>query len=198
MPSVARVTISGRIFGQVTNNVLHFAKLEAVSSDVPILLGFVRDAWCNNPFALNTDGHYKVENIHGYIYGDTHVPIDLPLSLPGVGGPSNNGIPFVSAVFQIRTLTAGRHGRGRWYQPGFGQHQYSSGLWDGTAMVTLNACAAQIVAMWKHGTGAVYAASGWYLGVCRRNHPEDFIEMDTVVARSMVGYIGKRQLSRGE
>jgi hypothetical protein len=195
---IARVTIKGRVYGQTTNNVIHFRKDDAISSDYPILLNYVRDAWCVNPFQLNTDANYQVESLHLYHVGSSDVPLDMPLALSGVYGPVVNATPLVAAVFQIRTAIGGRRGRGRWYQAGFLGNSMDKGNWSTATMVALNACAAQIKNMWVAPTGAVYTLTGWRLVVCPRNDPTASIDATNIVARSMVGYIGKRQLSRGE
>ena len=196
--AVARVTIKGRVFGQVTNNVVHFKKDEAITSDFPILLNYVRDAWVANPFSLNTDNQYRVEGLHLYNVGSDDVPIDMPLSINGTWGPTTNGVPFTAAVFQIKTAIGGRRGRGRWYQAGMHQFGWANGLWNPSSMVQLVACANQIKAMWVAPAGAVYTLTGWRLVVCPRNDHTAALDATDVVARSMVGYIGKRQLSRGE
>lgn len=195
--SVARVTIYGRLFGQQTQNVVHFDHTDYVSSDLPVLVTNVRDFWCDNPFRLNVDGSFIYEKIHAVIIDNPADRIDLPLSMQGIGGPSTNGLPFVSAVFQLKSEFPGRAGRGRFFQAGFGQGFYNAGLWNSQAMVNLTACAEALQGFWCGPNGSRVQATGWSLVLNKRGHVADPHPVVDVIAREMVGYIGKRQLGRG-
>lgn len=195
--TVCRVTVVGVIAGQTTNNVMHFRSVDTTPDMIAALGPLVRDWFVDNPMRLNCDGHMSWSKVHVNPLESSVLPYDISFSMVGVGGPSTNFLPFVTAVFQLQTGVAGRRGRGRIYAPGFGQGQFNNGLWDDSAMVRLNAVAAALQAFWVDVSGPNYKGQGWDMVVCPRGDPSSPLGLSAVVARTMVGSQRRRQLGVG-
>ncbi len=196
--SVARVTIHGRLAGQLTNNVLHFWKSGATSpGTLTDLLQRVTDWWVNNPWRLNASAAQTWHKTRGFFPEGTSEPLEVNYLATGAWDTSIDYTPVQAAVMQFKTGVAGRHGRGRTYMGGFGSRQMQDGLWSTATMVQLNAVAQALEDFWTDDTDPNYKGNGWFLVVCPRNAPASFLRVTDVVARPMVGNTRTRQLGVG-
>jgi hypothetical protein len=195
--AVFRVSVYGLYVGQMTCNVIHFNKPDAVQIDMHLLANWVNSNWVHNPFALNVSGFQSWNRIHVAVLDASWPAIDLTIADAGIDGISQDFTPMVSAVFQLHTDTGGRRGRGRHYVGGFGHYAMNNGFWSPAAQVRLDACAAALEFFWKTPGGTVLAASGFAMGVCPRNDPSGFKPVTHGTARGLVGVQRRRQIGVG-
>lgn len=195
---IARVTVVGSIAGQMTNNVLHFHTENITDVKLADLAVRVQNAFVINPFSLNCSAHQSWSRIHVWEVGSDRVPIDLSFAVQGTWDASLDFTPTVCAVFQLKTSTMGRSGRGRFYMGGFGSRQKQVGLWAPAIQIQLNSCAEAIENFWCDVNHPSYSGNGWVLVVARRENPlPDPLQVVQVLARPMIGTLRRRQLGVG-
>lgn len=192
---VWRVTITGSLFGQKIQNVLHFQKFQSVDSDAWTLVNKLNDAWLTQIRNLCTQSMHWTEIMAQDAQDEDKVPTILPVNWFGGWTTGTNIFLPCSLVYQIKTSVAGRRGRGRFYIAGVEPNGITNGRW-GTGMRQQFTSVATSL---KSNFVGSNASSPFRLGVMRRGGGEaDFITATDLVARDYPGSQVRRNFNRGQ
>lgn len=146
----AQVRIVGRLHGQQTMNVLHFATNEVESDVAPpspllvALLAAVAECVIEALLAAVTqdwtfeycDGRY-VYNSGGSPFGSDPVINTAPAGSVGTLGVAS--VSFASSLVNIRTGIGGKTGRGKMFLPPPGEAQTANGVADASVQTAITA-----------------------------------------------------------
>lgn len=194
---LCRATIYGIYAGVGHINVLHFTKDSASTLDYFGLGQYIEDQWVGQHQG-NVTSNMSWNRIHVVELAGTLDAYDHPMTVHGVLGASNVYVPFVSAVFKLATHTAGRHGRGRHHQGGYGETcPFEQGLWNSSMQTRLDNVADALQTQWTGGgTGGTH---GWEVAVAPRNATtsDEAHPVISIIASSKIGTINTRKLGRG-
>lgn len=119
----ARVVVQGRLHGQITNNVLHFATNTQVNDGGPLdaLLLALADAVLEcfiTSFIPCVTQDWAVEQVEAFaIHPTLSDPVVATAGAGEVGQGGTTNVSFASSLVQVRTGGGGRHGRGRMFLP---------------------------------------------------------------------------------
>lgn len=194
--SVERVTMSCKVLGQITQNVVHFENLDGALTPAQIVTELTTTGGGHWIDSFRGAQHTSAEwyDIEVRRLATTTAPYHATISMFGTGSSLSAGDhPSIGAVLQFRTLVAGRHGRGRMFIPGCS----SAGMGNGA--VTPSALAARapfILAMenrYCHGVGS----PGLSLVICPHGDVSSIIHVDSIVQRSLLGHQRRRQIGTG-
>jgi len=190
-----RATVSGVLFGQTIQNVLHFHRADAPQDGSLVLAqslvnhfyGQVR-LQCSNQMTWNL---IKIER--------ADAPNELPLLFPTnfAGGWSSSIKVWAPhcCVIQIKTDTPGRTGRGRFYISGLELADVDLGIWTTGRMQQLVSMCTSI----KGGYTGPNPSSLYTLGVMPRSGTTlaDFKPALDLVPRSIPGTQRRRNIGVG-
>jgi hypothetical protein len=193
--SIFRVRITGTLFGQHCENVVHFQRPESNLAFKEALARKIEDHWlaqmrlvCRQAMGWESVKVRDASNPDDFEF--VH-PINVTGFHPGefdVWAP-------LCAVFQIKTAVQGRRGRGRFYLSGLEAVGVRRGIWDTGRLGELNSIASSL----KEGFLGDNPTSGFNLGVLKRNGLEaDFIEATDFRIRHHPGSQVRRNLFRGK
>jgi hypothetical protein len=193
--AVYRVRITGSLWGQNVENVLHFRREEAIEIHKQHLAQKIEDHWlaqmrlqCRQAMVWTS---VKVRDASNPEDFEVVHPINVAGFHPGEGdlwGP-------MCAVFQIKTAVNGRRGRGRHYLSGVETAGITRGIWDTNRITQFNDMCASL----KEGFVGDNATSLFHLGLLRRGAGEaDFIEAIDFRIRQHPGTQVRRNIGRGK
>jgi hypothetical protein len=190
--AIWRATITGHLFGQVCQNVLHFAKDVTVDHDDLFLAQSLRDNWCNQiGFRMGDEASIDLVEVRD-LQDTNRPPILLPVQVHGSMGGIRNTFPFAAFKIRLHTAATGRKGRGRFYVWGIGPGAMQDGLlqagvfdqWAGTLQTLKN----------KFGPAP---ETGYSLVISPRNQPTDFKTVVDMVLSPTPGVIRRRNIGVG-
>lgn len=203
----ARVRVVGRLSGQLTNNVMHFATNTVINDPVALnqllqqlaqaVHDCIRDAML--PFATND---WKFESVEATgIYPTLTDPVSVTNAANAVANGNPQGVGFASALISIRTGTGGKSGRGRIFAPPGGENVATAGTWD-PAFLALVAQFCACMAGKFIGAGHT---TPWFIGVLSRKvlrggpmlFDDAFREAISLEPESVIAQMGTRKLGRG-
>lgn len=194
---LCRVTIFGTYGGMGHINVLHFRKDGTSDTDYFLLASKVEEFWIG-AHKGNTQSHMQWNRIHVEDVFENKDPYDLPVTVQGVLGFTSSYIPWLCAVFKLKTNTGARQGRGRSHQAGYdNSFPILAGLWNTTLQTRIDNVADALTVDWANG-GSLNTG-GWGVVVSGRN-PVDEDDAKTVIniiADSKVGSMNSRKIGRG-
>lgn len=189
--TVARVVLSGTLYGQLTQNSLFFERPEALwPNDGNTLAAAIRDIWVGA--ATNSGINDRVSTAHTWnlvqVYNCNQpgmLPVSLPMNKTGSRSGANTTLnPFACYVLQLRTGVAGKKGRGRSYIPAPEPGAFVGGI-----------MAASHIAIWQVVIGQLAAgfmgdnpSSGWNLVVA--NHKTPTVDRFTVISLQIANKAG--------
>ena len=189
--SIWRVTLTGTMYNQKMQNVLHFDNPENIYgittmrnymvNDWILMLRTIQNVnftWTSLQLAelkSNPEPPY-VEALSG-----------MPGGLSGPGAP-----PFVCGVFSIRTSTGGRRGRGRFYMGGVHQESILNGQLHPNALIAYSDVANQLKIRFCTG-----GSTDFRLQVAERVALPDGIPSTNIVARGVLGVQRRRNINVG-
>lgn len=112
-----QVKIIGSLEGQQTNNILHFVCVGADDDVETHLILVIIACFVTHLLPVLTDG-WALEQVSWKRVSPTLGPENVTVVTAGVGAAEGDHLPsFTSAVLSIRTIGAGRAGRGRIFLP---------------------------------------------------------------------------------
>lgn len=171
----AQVRIKGRIHGQVTNNVMHFAT-NTVVNDGPLFDAFLLAlanavAQCVIDTLLPAVSQdWTFEGVDARrIYPSATDPIDATEDVGGIGALGPASVSFASSLLQVRTGGGGRRGRGRAFLPPAGEAQTANSAIDGPTLALLAQFAACVAGKFI-GAGAT---EQWRIGVYSKTNDNE-------------------------
>lgn len=189
-----RAVVSGSLFGQLIQNVLHFHRADAPADGAFVLAQSLRDHfYAQIRLLVNSDMTFNLVQIYDAESIST-LPVQLPMNLVGAWATHHVVWAPLCAVFQIKTADAGRHGRGRFYISGQEQQGIFQGLWETNRQILMNSAASSI----KGGYCDPSPSSMYTLGVMKRGgSTADFRPAIDLIARPLPGTQGRRNIGRG-
>lgn len=194
--TIYRATVSGTLFGQVVQNVMHFRRFEP-PPDAPAVLaqrlidGFYGQIrlFCSNQMNWN---QVRVDTI------EDPPPLPTIVTTNFSGSWTSTSVLWgpMTVVFQIRTPFPGRKGRGRWYISGVDAAAVQSGFWNAGQQGLHNSVANSL----KSQFIGPPPSSDYELGVFPRGSldPTDFKVANNIVARPLPGTQTRRNIGRGK
>lgn len=191
--AVYRAYLYGSIAGQMTCNVMHFWKGDAVSADHALLATKINEGWaafCGFN-VLSAQSWNRVHIIR--LDSSPHVAADYPFSRTGSWATTTEYSPVMCFVLQFKTSFFGRHGMGKYYQSGVQFNWMNVGNWNATTQTRLNNLCTTLKGIW---TGAS-PSSTFNLVVCPRNDPTGFHFVTDIVCRPMAGVQRRRNIGVG-
>lgn len=191
---VFMATITGSLFGQTIQNVIHFDKNPSTDEDKGALAIAIRDRWLAQiKFACTSHMQWtqiRVEKSPG----PDDQPAILPVVVGGFQGAPVGIAPFVCAVFKLKTGIAGKKGRGRFYISGVDALGLEGGRWNAQQMINFRSIADSLM-QWFGGSSS---QTGFRVGVAGRNLDQSsFKEVTDIVPRNVPGVQVRRNIGRG-
>lgn len=158
--AIARITLSGQLYGSVHQNIIHFQKPDYVTADLATLASSFQTLWMdqykNMWVAETTFQSIKAEQLVSGGVGDQTL---LPISIVG-GGINDRRVPLMmSQVVQLTTGLAGKKNRGRIYVGGLSVNAQLDGLLIGSHLTSMNAILTTLKGRWVSPN----ATNGWQL-----------------------------------
>lgn len=189
-----RAVVKGTLFGQHVQNVLAFHRPDAPADGAFVLAQSLRDFFygqikglCNNAMQWNSINVYNAE-------APGTLPTVLSVSFTGTWASHNRIWGPQCGVFQIKTATAGRRGRGRFYISGMEVDGTLNGVWETGRLGLMNSVASSL----KGGYAVTSPSSLYRLGVLPRGGSfTDFKPAIDLIARPLPGTQGRRNIGRG-
>jgi hypothetical protein len=135
MAEIARVTISGSDYGQLTQNVLHFEWL-GVSWDPTAIAAEIVAGWMPNILWFSKSNFRYNSILVQHATQPTLQTVNLPIVVDGNVVNDPRMPPFVACVLKISTLQGGRTGRGRIFLAGVGADSLTSGVFTASFIST--------------------------------------------------------------
>jgi len=122
-----RVVITQLMYSQQIQNVLNFVGPAADSGALLTLANDVNTIWIENLRHIQ-QGDIKYVNINVRALDTVLSPFDLTINKSGSGNLTPDLDPTMCVVMRLRTLHAGKHGRGRVYVSGFHHNVFEQGV----------------------------------------------------------------------
>jgi len=150
--------ICGRIHGQETVNVLHFADNTVVADDPDEVLNLLI-ALANALFecvvdtllpAVSQDWTFTKVDVRR-VYPTPSQPFEKLATTPNVGELGVTSVSFAASLMSLQSVLGGRHGRGRMFLPPAGEAQTAVSEIDGPTLALLAAFAACLVTKFVGG-----------------------------------------------
>lgn len=123
-----RVTISGLMFGQMHQNVLHFQQVEGGGTDPQFQAFRIRDVWLPQIRTLHTASLNYNSIVIQNLDLPANAPTTVPINIVGSIAASSDMLPFAAMVVLLQTGRAGRRGRGRFYVGSLPTVAFTNGL----------------------------------------------------------------------
>lgn len=194
--AIYRATVSGTLFGQLVQNVLHFRQNEPPPNVHTVLINNL----INNFYGQIRLFVNSAMNWHQIRVDTMEDPPPFPtiVTTNFSGAWSTHNILWgpLTTVFQIKTAFPGRKGRGRFYISGDEPQGLLNGVWESGRQGLHNSVANSI----KGNYVGVSPATGFELGVYPRNttDPTEFKAATDLIARALPGTQGRRNIGRGK
>jgi hypothetical protein len=192
--AVFRVTLEGKLNGQMTKNVVHFWKDAAVLADMALLASDFSFSWQrllqSRVQSAQTWQSILVQHI---TTGTPFAPVSVPvIYTPGTLGTDSHNTGVLCYVYKIGNPLAGRHGRGRWFQGGVNVGFLNNGVFDVSHVGFQQAMCNDLISIWG-GAGL----HGFRLVIAKRPPGADFVFADRIECRSYPGVQRRRNFFSG-
>lgn len=195
---IFRVVMSGRMYGQTVQNVVHMHKSDATwPTDGNALAVAIRDNWIAGTHGVKDLETTDVTWTEVKVYNadsPSLSPVALAISIQGFDSNGATQIfSFSSYVFRIRAISGGRHGRGRIYLPAPRFGNFIGGILTSAAISLINPVLAQLTAAFITSGGS----TGFNVGIAPRGSPASFIGADSITVASVAGVQRRRNIGVG-
>jgi len=189
--SVWRATLTGTMYNQKMQNVLHFNNQDN-AMPVATMAQHLRNEFILDLRTIqNVNFSWNSIQLQELVLNPAPPYVEaltnMPGGLAGLGAP-----PFVCGLFSIRTGIGGRSGRGRFYMGGVHQESVSNGQLHPNALL-----AYQDVANFIKNRFKVGGSIAMTMVVCNRDIPPSQAGMINIVARSQFGVQRRRNINVG-
>jgi hypothetical protein len=189
--SIHRIIVTATYLNQRAQNVLHFQIPDGSMTDAQIT-DEIKTNWVTQLKALQNSLLLYQTISTQRISGTVTVP--SVLSIVGytgdLVGPGYH--PCIAGIFSIRTATAGRHGRGRFYLGGIHGATVLNGIYETNAFAAFNTKAGLLQSRYKSGgTGPMT------LGVMPPKQPGSFTAMSELRVMPTFGIQRRRNIGVG-
>lgn len=192
--TVFRVTVEGQLQGQLCQNVLHFNKPQGTDNDKPLLVQAVIDRLLGQwRFLQVRDFNWNQVTV-SIPANDNDQPLIFPTVMSGLHAEEHVYALPLTAVFKIKTFTAGRAGRGRVCIAGPPASALFGGRWNQNYLNDMQSVRNSHIFWFRTDN----PGSGFVLGVCSHSGLEgDFKAMDDFIRRDYPGTQVRRNFFRG-
>lgn len=167
MANIFRVTLTQLLHAQTCQNVLHFVGPSSDPLQMSALADEVVGSWIAQ---IRTT---QIADVKYIDVGVTLLQSQFPsfhktVNIEGVNFANEHSVPFLSAIWRLRTAFQGRKGRGRVYICGMGEVISSKGVIDAATITEWTNRANNILSV--HGPNG---SSSFRLQVCSSKPPFD-------------------------
>lgn len=145
-----RVTVSGLLYGQTHQNVLHVSNPDGALSHSQIA----------DEFETHWISQVKTKQVTSMIYNQIIVSdssgsgppaFTKAVNVAGTNVANADAVPFSCFVVQLRTNLAGRHGHGRFYVSGVTNSAHTNGIVTAAVITAWNTTLATMKARFAEG-----------------------------------------------
>lgn len=189
-----RVTLEGKLNGQMTKNVVHFFKEAAVQADMALLASDFNNSWQRLlQSRVQSAQTWQSSTVQHITDSNPFAPVVLPVTFtPGTLGTDSHNTGVLCYVYKIGNPAAGRHGRGRWFQGGVNVGFLNNGVFDVSHVGFQQAMCNDLISIWG-GAGL----HGFKLVIADRVNLGEFVFADRIVCRSYPGVQRRRNFFSG-
>lgn len=185
-----RGVISGVLYGQTIQNVLHFLGPTPDPGALVTLCNEIETIWINRWRSIQSQT-FKYIQIRAIALDSALAPQTKPISIEGSSSQSNELDPTACYILRLRTLNGTRHGHGRVYLGGVFTNQFNQGV-VGSNLVTLVSNLGQQV---LGNTG--FDSSPFKLQVGNSKPPFVFHEVTSIEVGPNIGHQRNRNIGVG-
>lgn len=149
---ITRVTLTGTMFGQTIQNVMHFDNHDGgVSSGT--FAGTILTTWLSEWKFLQHSGVKWTDIAVQRVSPAIEVAAHLPCNVDGTGNALTGAdVPVVCYLIKLFTDHAGKHGRGRLYSPGPSAAHHDFGVVKASVLTTNQTRLNNIMAQYGGGS----------------------------------------------
>jgi len=191
--AVDRITLSMLLDGQVVQNVFHMLNPDGATT-LTLVADDIDSNWISQiqPFQHSGVHYYDIEvrQVSPAGLASFHKSIVKTGTATSEDQPDN---PVVSRVLKFTTAVAGRHGRGRYYIPGVAFSGWIQGI---VKPASITAGQTLVDALKARYVNAGHSSS-LSLVVAPRSTPSDYILVNNIVQRTVLGYQRRRSIGVG-
>lgn len=192
------VVNSGRMYGQLVQNVMHFNKGDGVwPTDAVTLSTAIRDKWLGGTTGIRLQESTDVlwNEVRVYKTGDSMLtPVTLTVSIQGTDSNGATQImSFTSYILRIRAETGGRHGRGRVYIPAARFGHFINGQLSAAA---ISAWAPILIGLNADWVGSS-PGSGFNIVIAKGTNQVDFFTANALTLSPTAGVQRRRNIGVG-
>lgn len=188
-----RVTVTGLLFLQTIQNVMHFQKSDYVTADLATLATEIATNYMDSTMRSTLFSEFIWQNINVMRVDVISDPsYNLSVSLAGTSGSGANAAPSMAVVLRLHTGLIGRHGRGRIYYPCLGPACLSNGILTGPCLTAYTTIGNHILSFWGPS-----GSSDWNLVVAERNDLSVTHAVTSISPRNTPGHQRRRTVGVG-
>jgi hypothetical protein len=193
MPNLFRVVISGLLWGNTWNNVLHFHDSDTgktpvdMATDINVNFLSRHQALCHNQLQYLD---IEAKMVHPALSIPHHLSIN---KIGTVASATSNDNPTLATLIRLKTLTPGKHGRGRFYMPGVPQAGTNIGIFNAGHLALIQTK----VNEWKSLYTGPTAGTVYRICVAPRSNPSAFIECVDIIPVARVANQRRRNYGVG-
>lgn len=189
--SVWRMTLTGTMYNQKIQNVLHFNNPENVANITTMRNYMVNDWILFLRTIQNVNFTWTSLQMAELVSNASPPYVEALTNMPGgLSGPG--ALPFVCGVFSLRTSLGGRSGRGRFYMGGVHQESLLNGQLHPNALLAYNDVALQLKQRFCEGGSLLIN-----LAVCERSAFPSPLITTNIIPRSVLGVQRRRNINVG-
>lgn len=194
--AVARVTLTGLLYGSVVQNVIHFFKADYVTSELTTLSTQFRDQWLNTyrNFCVTETlfTNIKCERVSSGVITDM---VNLPIAITGGAGNDVRSPLMMALVIQLKSGLGGRRNRGRIFAPGTSVGAMVNGVWTSASLAVWAGYITTLTNVWITGSSGTAIFRLCILG---KNASEvDKVTVTSMNVRTTPGCQRRRELGVG-
>lgn len=191
--AVVRVVLSGTLFNQLCQNVLHFEDTDAFLS-LPDCVAEIETYWLQY-FRAYQMMSYRWTDISAGFVGDASSPFHKPVVYFGQSATDDSAQSFSCIKFRIHTPVGGRSGRGRIYITGMSTvYNWTNGLLNQGALDKMNIVIGNITSRYI----GLSSAGPLTLGILgKKKPPSAFIVADAISVSPTAGVLRRRNVGVG-
>ena len=203
----ARVRIIGRLHGQQTVNVVHFATNTTIADDSQLdtLLNQLASAMLEcilTTLLPGVSSDWSIDRVEAQrIAPAVSDPVVATATTGSVGERGPTSVSFQSALLHLRTGSGGKSGRGRMFLPPPGEADITNSAIDDATITLLVAFAACVASKF----GGSSAETDWRIGVLSRKNlaatlgtfDNSFRQVTQLVPEKQMAVLSSRKVGKG-
>jgi hypothetical protein len=153
--NVFRVTLTGIMYGQQCQNVIHFSGPSSDPGQMSALADEFQAGWITR-FRNLISGDVTWVSIQVRLLESQFATFTKTISVTGNTGTSNQFYSFACYCLRLRAATIGKRSRGRVYFPGVQSGVTTLGFWTSTIVENWNVQIANVMAIFGPGGSSTF------------------------------------------